>query len=219
MTKNKKDFRFMEDKRQKFISFRKNNLNWGEMKDVNVDYTNNLVTTSDGVLIMASWEAPMMELHAEIVCRKGGDILEIGFGLGISASYIQTHNINSHTIIEPHPEIAKKAREWSQKMKNVKIIESDWFDVIDKLEMYDGVFYDAEFDKNMYEFYDLIKPKIKKGGIYSFFNPEGDGVQNFQLIKDNVKYKQIHVDHPPYNTLENQYMKSNIYYAAFIDHE
>ena len=209
----------MKDKRQKLSSFRKNNLNWGKMKDVGVDYTNNLVTTSDGVLIMASWEAPMMELHAEIVCRNGGDILEIGFGLGISASYIQTHNIDSHTIIEPHPEIAKKAREWSQKMKNVKIIESDWFDTIDKLEMYDGVFYDAEFDKNMYEFYDLIKPKIKKGGIYSFFNPEGDGVQNFQLIEDNVQYEQIHVDHPPYNTLENQYMKSNIYYAAFIDHE
>ena len=52
--------------------------------------------------VMMSWESPIMEASAEWVCSGGGDILEIGFGMGISASFIQQQNISSHTIVESH---------------------------------------------------------------------------------------------------------------------
>lgn len=32
--------------------------------------------------IMMDWEYPLMKRHAEIVCQNGGDILELGFGMG-----------------------------------------------------------------------------------------------------------------------------------------
>ena len=48
--------------------------------------------------VMMSWESPIMEASAEWVCSGGGDILEMGFGMGISASFIQQQSISSHTI-------------------------------------------------------------------------------------------------------------------------
>ena len=34
--------------------------------------------------VMMDWERDIMKHHADYVCSKGGDILEIGFGMGIS---------------------------------------------------------------------------------------------------------------------------------------
>ena len=44
--------------------------------------------------VMMSWEDNIMKASADYVCENGGDILEIGFGMGISANYIQANNIN-----------------------------------------------------------------------------------------------------------------------------
>lgn len=87
----------------------------------------------DGYEVMNSWEHPLMKRHADLACRNGGDILEIGFGMGISANYIQSNNISSHTIVEIHPQILKYLREWSKDIPNVRIIEGDWFDKIDEI--------------------------------------------------------------------------------------
>ena len=66
------------------------------------------------VIIMMDCEHPIMSASAAYVTEGGGDILEIGFGMGISANYIQSHSISSHTIIEPHPQMVEKAVEWSK---------------------------------------------------------------------------------------------------------
>ena len=47
--------------------------------------------------VMMSWEAPIMEKSAEYICQSKGDILEIGFGMGICSDYIQAEGVNSHT--------------------------------------------------------------------------------------------------------------------------
>lgn len=39
--------------------------------------------------VMQSWEAPYMTSMAKEVTQSHGDILEVGFGMGISATYIQ----------------------------------------------------------------------------------------------------------------------------------
>jgi len=33
--------------------------------------------------VMMDWEAPLMKRHAEIICEGRGDVLNIGFGMGI----------------------------------------------------------------------------------------------------------------------------------------
>ena len=64
--------------------------------DVN-DY---LANENEELIIMMSWEHPVMQRSAEFVCENGGDILEIGFGMGIASDYIQSYSPNSHIIIE-----------------------------------------------------------------------------------------------------------------------
>ena len=47
-----------------------------------------------GEAVMMSWELPLMERHAEVICAQGGDVLNIGFGLGlIDEGESPTHNI------------------------------------------------------------------------------------------------------------------------------
>ena len=49
-------------------------------------------------------EKTLMEKLSEMVTTNGGDILEIGFGMHLSADEIQNNpNVTSHTIIEVHP--------------------------------------------------------------------------------------------------------------------
>ena len=52
------------------------------------------------VEIMEDWQRPMMQAMAEQVTASRGDILEIGFGRGVSATMIQDFGVKSHTIIE-----------------------------------------------------------------------------------------------------------------------
>lgn len=33
--------------------------------------------------VMMEWERPLMQAHAQVVCNDQGDVLNIGFGLGI----------------------------------------------------------------------------------------------------------------------------------------
>jgi len=64
-----------------------------------------ILDESCGWDVMSAWEEPIMVKHAEIVTKNGGDILEFGFGMGISATHIQSHDINSHTIIEINDDV------------------------------------------------------------------------------------------------------------------
>ena len=79
--------------------------------------------------VMMSWEDPLMSASAAYVCQNGGDILEIGFGMGISAGYMHSHSISTHTIVENHPDIIPKAQAWAQRKPNVTIVTGSWYDV------------------------------------------------------------------------------------------
>jgi SAM-dependent methyltransferase len=113
-------------------------------KNITITPTSIVNTNSPNVVIMDSAETPLMEKFAQIVTQNGGDILEVGFGLGISAEFIYRNNINSYTCIEIHPEIYQNALKWAQDKKNVKIILGDWIDIIPKLDVkFDGIFMDT----------------------------------------------------------------------------
>ena len=182
------------------------------MKDIKLKFLEDRIISEKFGIIMMSWEHPLMKRHAEVICQNGGDILEIGFGMGISAQYIQEQNIDSHTIIEIHIEIAEKARKWAEDKENVEIIEADWYDVVDELKTYDGIFYDAERDDHKTEFYKIIKSSLRDGGVYTFFNPQGDGVENHHNIKENIRYELIDIDPP-----ENPYFNLNTYYLPIVE--
>jgi len=155
--------------------------------------------------VMMDWESSIMEASADYVCSNGGDILEIGFGMGISAGYIQENSINSHTIVECHPQILEKAKEWAKGKSNVTIIEGEWFDVKDSLSTYDGVFYDTYGEEDWGKFGSTIASLTNSGAKVTWWNntPSATTVQDI----DGVEYDIIDVDPP-----SNSYFNSNKYY-------
>ena len=155
--------------------------------------------------VMMNWEDGIMKASADYVCENGGDILEIGFGMGIAADYIQANNINSHTIIENHPQVIEKLKLWAADKPNVTIVEGDWYDVKDSLSTYDGIFYDTWGDDNVNSFTTILPTLIKSGGKTTWWNNFTDSDDVFFI--SGTTYEAISV-----NPVDNIYFNSNVYY-------
>ena len=163
-----------------------------------------IVDTTDGCEVMMDWEAPIMENSAEFICHNKGDILEIGFGMGVCADYIQAQGVNSHTIIEIHPQILEKLNTWASSKSNVIIIEGDWNNV-SGLSTYDGIFFDIYGDDSSDNFKDFAISKLKSGGKLTYWNNLEEEFNPFGF--DSVSYNQIAIspDENSYTNIENSY--------------
>ena len=158
-------------------------------KDTILTFENDRIVTDDNyhnMEVMMSWEAPIMEKSAEYICESKGDILEIGFGMGICADYIQAQGVNSHTIVEIHPQIIEKLKVWANGKPNVTIVEGDWSSV--ELGNYDGIFLDTFGDDNLYKFKDFVSSKAKSGAKVTYWNNYGreDNQHSFSSISHEV---------------------------------
>jgi hypothetical protein len=167
-----------------------------------------LSTDNETSAVMHVGEKTLIEKLSEIVTTNGGNILEIGFGMHLSADAIQCNpNVTLHTIIEIHPEIYKTAIEWAKDKKNVNIILGDWLDVLPLNEVkFDGILHDTHLDKNIDKFLDYVKPNCKEGTIVGFFE-----YQYFDTRFDGVRHSLMETE---YNNLiykNNIYFKENQY--------
>tara|TARA_Y100001963_G_scaffold146862_1_gene222418 strand:- start:17 stop:601 length:585 start_codon:yes stop_codon:yes gene_type:complete len=145
---------------------------------------------NEEVIIMMDWEHPVMSASAAYVTQGGGDILEIGFGMGIASNYIQSHSISSHTIVENHPQIIEKLETWASGKSNINIISQSWADVTGSLGRYDGIFYDTEMDERYHLFSSSLSTLTKSGTKLSFWN---SNVNESNMFNINLNYKQINV--------------------------
>ena len=157
--------------------------------------------------VMMLWEQPIMKRCADIVCHNRGDVLEIGFGMGICSTEIQKHSPKSHTIVENHPQVLAELKKWATN-KNVIIIEGDWFKVKDKFTKYDGMFIDTYNDKNYLKFGDLAPKLAKTGCKFTFWNDMPKRDNQFNL---NAVYDKVYVTPP-----ENKYYNYSIYYVPTV---
>jgi len=95
--------------------------------------------------IMMEWEKPYMEACIQKL-QPFGDVLEIGFGLGYSATEIQKFPINSYTVIECDEKTYQRALEWKKQYNHsINIIFGRWEDFYKILPKYDCAFFD-DFD-------------------------------------------------------------------------
>ena len=141
---------------------------------------NSIIDESSGWDVMSTWETPIMQKHADIVCANGGHILEFGFGMGISADLIQEHDIESHTIIEINDTIYDSLVEWAKDKPNVIPVKGDWYEDIPTDKKYDGVFYDGFGDMlNKRYFPTRIMQHCKEGTILTWYN---------NLLKEESQY-------------------------------
>lgn len=145
------------------------------------------IYTSEGNLeilghpVMQPWETHYMGMLAEIATKNGGRILEVGFGLGISASKIQTYDIDSHVILEANGNIFSQAIEFSNNSTyKTTLIYGFWQDCIKYLESssFDGILFDTypltenEIHSNHFPFFVEAYRILKKGGVFTYYSDE-----------------------------------------------
>jgi len=186
-----------------------------------------ILDTEIGWEVMSDWEDPIMVKHGEIVTKNGGDILEFGFGMGISATHIQSHDINSHTIIEINDDVYERLLIWAEDKPNVIPVKGDWADSIPTDKKYDAVFYDPYGDmKNKPLFPWLIAPYCKEGAIVSWYNnilrpssvySEGYEHHHHYWDNDRISYHEVELEIPEEARIK-WYLEGegNIYYAPEI---
>jgi len=151
---------------------------WAQ-SDVDVNETHLKI---QGHPVMEAWEHPYMKRLAEIATSGGGNVLELGFGMAISATYIQNvaaKPLVSHHIIDANIQQAARADKWAIAKANSKVVIHRGYswDVAPGLR-------DGFFDGILYDTYPLQKGKagthhrdfildaarlLKKGGVFTYF--------------------------------------------------
>ncbi len=175
------------------IAFPKSRLDW---QNASANFSDEKLEIL-GHPVMEAWEKPYMRELAKIATQNGGTILEVGFGMAISAGYIQQAKIEEHIIIEGNAEVFAKAEEFAKQAKQkVTPILGFWQDVVGSLSAasFDGILYDAYplsqeevYGVHTSYFFKEAYRLLKKGGVFTYFC--GRGVESLsekdsQLLKE-----------------------------------
>ena len=163
-----------------------------------------ITDTSSDIEVMMDWEAPIMEKSAEFICHNKGDILEIGFGMGICADYIQAQGVNSHTIIEIHPQILERLNTWASGKSNVTVIEGDWAN-LSLTDTYDGIFLDTFADDNVNQFKAFALNRAKSGCRVTYWNNENYAKNEFDFDKTLFESIAVSPDSNSYTEISEYY--------------
>ena len=135
--------------------------------------------------VMEKWEDMFMGELAGVATANGGKILEIGFGLGLSASHIQNSaSVTEHVIIEFNQEVYTELEIFSERAakagRTVTPKFGDWKEVVSEFEdeSFDGILYDtyplSKADRDIHQFAFISKYNayriLKQGGVLTYCN-------------------------------------------------
>jgi len=171
----------------------------------------------EGQQVMQDWERPLMKEMAKIAATTHGHVLEIGFGMGISATYIQEHGVASHTIVECNEDIVRAFEEWrkSYPQRDIRIVQGRWQEEVGRLGPFDSVLFDAypmseaEFTEHIIEnitfaesFFQTASSCLRPGGVFTYYTNEIDSFSRRHqraLLNyfDSIALRVIRSLHPP----------------------
>lgn len=151
-----------------------------------------------GWQVMQEWERPLMQVLAKNVSGPTKSVLEIGFGMGICAEEIWKIGCLNYTVIEAHPTIAQRARDWLKTMGYTgTVIEGFWENVIDSLPIksFDGIVFDTyplsikERGKNHFSFIPKAKKLLANDGVLTYYSDETIDFrkEHLELLLSNYK--------------------------------
>jgi predicted O-methyltransferase YrrM len=144
-----------------------------------------------GQQVMQDWERPLMRAMAEVAAESHGDVLEVGFGMGISATYLQELGVRSYTVIEPNAGVLSEFERWRAGYpgRDIRLLRGKWQEVTDQLGTYDGVFFDTYHnDEKEYvdhvlkgvtyaeHFFPTAAACLREGGVFTYYSNEIDSM-------------------------------------------
>jgi len=163
-----------------------------------------------GRQVMQAWERPLMEVLAREVTAGRGDILEVGFGMGIAARAILQGGCRTYTVIEAHPQIAANARRWGQQQSvPVTVLEGFWQDLAPSLTAdFDGILFDTfpivqeDAHLNPAAMIGAMQRLLRRAGILTYYSGVSHGFPDDQLRLllthfDEVKLLKVSGLEPP----------------------
>jgi guanidinoacetate N-methyltransferase len=139
--------------------------------------------------IMEDWQIPVMQAMAEIVAETHGDVLEVGFGRGISSTSIQERGVRSHSIVECNDDVVERFHRWREQYRgrDIRLIHGRWQDTVDQLGAYDGIFFhtyplnEEEYVEQVVRsvtfaehFFPTAAGHLRPGGIFTYLTNEAD---------------------------------------------
>ncbi len=179
--------------------------------------------------VMENWEEPYMRSLARIAASRGGKVLEVGFGLGISAAFIQAGPVTEHVIIEANRNVYQNALHFARTAKVQTIVyEGFWQDVVDHLACgsFNGILFDTypmtldEVHCQHYGFFKQARRLLKTGGVFTYYSdevesfspPHRQALNHAGFPDDCISGEICRVNPPP----ECEYWQSKTFLAPVI---
>lgn len=193
------------------IGFPDNRSAWLEAAAVYDDHSLRIA----GHPIMESWEAEYMTRLAEVAASRGGHVLEVGYGLGLSAAAIQKHPIQTQCLIEFHPQVVARCIEENAEAitaNRLHILTGFWEDITPLLRsgLFDGILFDTyplnaeQIHSNHFWFFEEAFRLLKPGGTLTYYSDEPrcfspghlDRLRAAGFLAENIRGEICPV-HPP----------------------
>ena len=182
------------------------------------EYGKDILLKDDKLQVMMCWEKKLMQKCIDELNPTNGDVLEVGFGMGYSATQIQKYNPKSHTIIEVDENVITKAKidlgfhPTLGKYQNINWVHGTWQEKLNGLGKFDYIFFDdypLEQPKNDFQrkliaerffmFIDIcLDSHLNDFGKISGYlhdpnNTFGERVTNGRSVKYKEKYIDLEV--------------------------
>ena len=141
--------------------------------------------------IMEDWQIPIMRAMSEVSARPDRELLEIGFGRGISAEFVQEKGVRSHTIVECEASVIERYHAWRGRYpeRDIRLIEGLWQETTDQFGLYDAIFFHTyALDEDEYwanavqsvtfaeHFFPTAVAHLKPGGVFTYLTNEIDSL-------------------------------------------
>lgn len=139
--------------------------------------------TIEGHPVMEDWEAEYMRELADIATQAGGTVLEIGFGMGIAAGYIQAHDIREHIIIEANRQVHDHAAAFARSARvRTRALLGMWESITPLLPdaSITGILFDtyplteADIHRNHFAFFPEAYRLLVPGGVFTYYSDESE---------------------------------------------
>lgn len=166
-----------------------------------------------GHSVMEDWERDYMRRLAEVAGSKPGRVLEIGFGMGLSAAFLQRFEIEEHIVVEANRAVYERLVAFAAEAPGrVVPVFGFWEDVTRSIP--DGSVSSILFDtyplreedihSNHFPFFREAYRLLKKGGVLTYYSDEAKDYsrEHAAALRDagfTDIQKEICVVNPPKN--------------------